>query len=362
MKVVIAAGGTGGHLYPGLSIAERLREQGVETIFLISQKEKEGEILQKQGFRFKRLDVCGWQRRLFSLQTIEFVSKTLKGILDTIEYLEDFKPDIVIGMGGFVCVSPVIAAWCMRVPILLHEQNAIPGKANRLLSRFVDKIAISFSQSLKYFKKDKAILTGNPLRKGIGQITRDEGRMTFNLSSNKFTLFIFGGSRGASQINMAMAEALKYLDKQTEDLQIIWATGEDDYLRIKEISDTVNLNIIVTPYIFEMTKAYAISDLAICRAGATTITEIIACNLPVILIPYPYATDDHQSANAQVLEEAGVAVVLKDTQVSGDRLADLILKMKDDKVSLEEMRKRYENIKTQDAAERVVTLIYGLVT
>lgn len=353
MRIIITGGGTLGHIYPGLAIADKLREKA-QILFIGAIMGRELDVIQRAGFQFSGVDVQSW-----SVGRVKFTIKLIASFFLGIKYLKEFKPDIVIGMGGYVSVPIVLGAVLFRIKTLIHEQNLIPGKANRLLAKLVDKVAVSFAQSKPYLPLRKVELTGNPIRTQFGQISRQEALDKFNLETDKFTLLIFGGSKGAHRINEVMKETINFLPQ--DKLQIIWATGEQDYQLIKEFIPKTKLKIVVEKFFYDLPVAYQAADLVICRAGATTLAEIMTCNLPAILIPYPYATDNHQEHNAKFLVEKGAAMMIKESELSTQKLAKIILELIENQDKLYTMVKNYQSFKITDATQKVINVIYSLV-
>ncbi len=351
MRIIITGGGTLGHIYPGLAIADKLREKD-EILFIGTTNGIESEVIQKEGFNFKGIDVQGWSGR-----KVKFIIKLITGFFVGIKYLKEFKPDIVIGMGGYASLPVVLGAVLLKIKTLIHEQNLIPGKATRLLAKFVDKVAISFIESNQYLPAKKIEVTGNPIRAEIGKVSRQEALAKFNLATDKFTLLIFGGSKGAHRINEVMKEVIDFLPE--DKVQIIWAVGEKDYLIIKEFTSKTKLKIVVEKFFYDLPMAYQSADLVVCRAGATTLAEIIACNLPAILIPYPYATDNHQEHNAKLLLEKGAAMMIKESELSSEKLTKAIFELVQNRNKLNTMTKNYQSLKTTDATQNVIDIIYS---
>lgn len=353
MRIIITGGGTLGHIYPGLAIADKLRKNA-DILFIGTTNGIESEVIQKEGFNFKGVDVQGWSGK----NQVKFILKLIAAFFVGIKYLKEFKPDIVIGMGGYASVPVVLGAVLLKIKTLIHEQNSIPGKANRLLAKFVDKVAINFADSKSYLPANKIEVTGNPIRTQIGQISRQEALARFNLDTNKFTLLVFGGSKGAHRINEVMKEAINFFPE--DKIQIIWATGDKDYQPIKEFTSKIGLRIVVEKFFYDLPVAYQSADLIICRAGATTLAEIIACNLPAILIPYPYATDNHQEHNARFLLEKGVAMMIKELELSSEKLTKTIIELVQNRNKLNTMAKNYQSLKTTDATQNVIDIIYRI--
>ncbi|MEW6097315.1 MAG: undecaprenyldiphospho-muramoylpentapeptide beta-N-acetylglucosaminyltransferase [bacterium] len=355
MRIIITGGGTLGHIYPGLAIADKLREKD-EILFIGTTTGIESEVIQKEGFKFKAVDVQGWSWK----DQLRFIIKLIVAFFVGIKYLKEFKPDVVVGMGGYASVPIVLGAVLLKIKTVIHEQNLIPGKATRLLAKFVDKVAINFAQSRQYLPTKKIEVTGNPIRALFGQISRQEAVAKFGLDEDKFTLLIFGGSRGAHRINEVMMAGLNLLPE--DKIQIIWATGEKDYQPIKEFTSKIGLKIVVEKFFYDLPIAYQSSDLVVCRAGATTLAEIIACNLPAILIPYPYATDNHQEHNAKLLVEKGAAVMIKESELSTEKLTKTIIELVQNRDKLHTMTKNYQSFKVTDATQNVINVIYSLIS
>lgn len=354
MRIIITGGGTLGHIYPALVIANELKEKA-EILFIGTTSGIEEKIIQREGFKFKSVNVEGWSWKI----PIKFIIKLIVAFFAGIKYIKEFKPDIVIGMGGYASVPIVSVAVLFKIKTLIHEQNLIPGKATRLLARFVDKVAISFSESKQYLPTKKVEVTGNPVRTQFRQINKQQAIAKFNLDTDKFTLLVFGGSKGAHKINEVMKDVVNCLPE--DKVQIIWATGEKDYQLIKEFTSKTRLKIVVEEFFYDLPIAYQSADLVICRAGATTLAEIIACNLPAILVPYPYATARHQEYNAKVLVEKGVAIMIKDAELSSERLTEIIIELIQNRDKLNTMVKNYQNFKITNATQNMINAIYSLV-
>ncbi|MDI6780721.1 MAG: undecaprenyldiphospho-muramoylpentapeptide beta-N-acetylglucosaminyltransferase [bacterium] len=358
MRVVITGGGTGGHLYPGISIAYGLKERQAEVLFIGNINGIEAKVVPHEGFEFKGIDVYGWDRTLFGIFRV--VWKLIGAFLTSRKYLLEFKPSVILGTGGYVCVPIILAGTTLGIRCVLHEQNAIPGLAVRMLSRIVDKIAVSMPESSQYLphkKGEDIIVTGNPIRKGIGQVKKQQADERFGLSIDKTTVLVFGGSRGAKSINMAVIEALTKGSMKLEDLQIIWITGSDDYQTVDKNVSGAGYRIF--EYLNDMDYAYGAADLVVCRSGATTVAEIIACRVPAIMIPYPYATDNHQEKNARVLERRGAVRVVLDAELPQGRLTDVMAELTYDVRKLDRMRQGYEgfDVDPYGAVDRVMQVI-----
>ena len=352
MKIIIAAGGTGGHIYPGIAVAKEIlrRDEKSEVLFVGTARGLETKIVPENGFQLSLINSAG-------LKNVGFVGK-LKGLfilpksfLEARTIIKEFKPDVVIGAGGYVSGPVLLMAALMKVPTLVMDSNALPGFTNRQLARFVDKAALTFEESLAYFG-NKGVVTGNPVRKEFFDI---EPKMR----GEKLNILIFGGSQGARAINNAMADALAILPK--EKLQITHQTGESDFEKIKEVysrSDFQNSN--VRPYISNMVEEFAKADLVICRAGATTCAELSAAGKAGIMIPLPTAADDHQRKNAEALQNAGAAKMILQKDLNGESLANEILNLINSPEKIGAMEASAKKLARKDAAEVTVNIIEEL--
>jgi len=320
-RVVIAGGGTGGHLYPGIALAKALKkyDKAMDITFVGTKLGIESKVLPKEGFPLKTINSAGLLgkkglKRLFSLLKVPI------GILQSMAFLMQKKPGLVVGVGGYVSGPLVFSAWVLGIPILIHEQNSIPGATNKLLGKIADKIAISFKESLKYFPANKTIETGNLIREELS-ISKKE---TTSLPADKFNVLVLGGSQGAHSINAGMVEAVDVLFEKKNQLHIVHQTGESDYDQMKSQYAEKGISTDVRPFIHDMAEQYRKADLIICRAGATTLAEITALGKMSVLIPYPHATHNHQEHNARILESARAALMILDKDVTGERLAQVI--------------------------------------
>ncbi|MFH1097700.1 MAG: undecaprenyldiphospho-muramoylpentapeptide beta-N-acetylglucosaminyltransferase [Candidatus Desantisbacteria bacterium] len=357
MRIVITGGGTGGHLYPGISIASGLRERQIAVLFVGNINGIEAKVVPQEGFEFKGIVVCGWNRTLLGIFRVAW--KLIGAFFASCKYLLKFKPAVILGTGGYVCVPVIIAGRALGIRCILHEQNAIPGLAVRMLSGIVNKIAVSMPESSKYLPRKKVVVTGNPVRKGIGQVEKQQACQKFGLSTDKTTMLVFGGSKGAKSINMAVMEALNKGSLSLEDLQIIWITGSTDYSMVCQNIHGKGYRIF--EYLNDMDYAYGAADLVVCRSGATTVAEVIACRVPTIMVPYPYATDNHQEKNARVLEQCGAARVVLDAELPQGRLAEVMVELLYDVKKLDRMRQGYEgfDMDPYGAVDRVMEVIGG---
>lgn len=355
MKIMIAGGGTGGHVYPGIAVAEELvrRRPNAEVVFVGGKRGLEAHAVPESGFRIRYIVTRGFPRRAWWRWPGAVLANAV-GFLQALWVVASERPDAVLGTGGYVSGPVATAAWMLGRPLLLQEQNSIPGLANRWLARVADEVHLSFTEARAYFKrKDNLKVTGNPVRAHVLGGDRGQGLRAFDLAEGKPTVFIFGGSRGAHRINEAALDAMRRL-KGRVDLQFILQTGSDDYEGARGAVETEQLPARVTPFLREIHLAYAVADLVVCRSGAMTLAEIAACGTPAILVPYPYAAHNHQEVNAHNLVERGAAALLLDRELTGERLAREIAHLVADRQTLRRMSANARTFARLDAAERIV--------
>jgi UDP-N-acetylglucosamine--N-acetylmuramyl-(pentapeptide) pyrophosphoryl-undecaprenol N-acetylglucosamine transferase len=361
-KVIIAGGGTGGHLYPGIAVAEELKKlfRDAEVIFIGAKKGIEAKVVPVEGYHIKLLDVEGFVR-VSVWRKIVALFKFLNGFLDVFFFIRKFAPDIVIGTGGYASFLPVAAAWFLSVPVVILEQNTIPGSANLLLARLAKKVCATYEGTLSYFPMDRALLTGNPIRESILSGKRPEAFQLFSLKSDRFTILVFGGSRGARSINNAVVESLAHLEDIRDSIQFLHQTGEDDYETVRSGYQERGYSGTITPFIYKMQHAYAVCDVVVSRAGATTLAEITSVGAPSILIPYPYSAGGHQEANAVRLAENGAAVVIREGDLSGSALAKKIRELYGDQHKRKTLKSGALALGRPHAAARVAEVAASLI-
>ncbi len=306
MKILIAAGGTGGHLYPGIALAQELKKSGQEVFFVIRKNERGKNILPDKGIPFFELNFQGLPRKI-SLSLLFFFPKLFWSIIKSLGIIKNLKPDLILGMGGYLSFPVILAGRIRCLPTIIHEQDLYPGLANRLLASWVDKIAISFPGSNKFFPAEKTVYTGNPIREELKGGIPERAKEKFGLFPDKFTVLIFGGSAGARKINEVVVNSLPLLAPLKEKIQFLHLTGEKDFPWVEEKYKQEKFTAKVLPYLEDMGSAYACADLVISRAGASTLWEIITLKKVALLIPYPYATNQHHELQARYLTEQGCA-------------------------------------------------------
>lgn len=362
MKVMVSGGGTGGHIYPALALIRYIQsvDENAEFLYIGTEKGLESQIVKKAGIPFKTIEIQGFKRSL-SFDNIKTIQLFFKAIKDSKRIIKEFQPDVVIGTGGYVCGAVVYAAAKLGIPSLIHEQNSVAGVTNRFLSKFVDKVAICFQDVASEFPKEKVVLTGNPRAQEIASIpvNRDILR-DYNLDPNKKTVLIFGGSRGALTINEAFLEALDVLNHR--DYQVLYVSGRYYYDEMKQkLEGKVGDHISVQPYIDNMPEVLVCMDAVLARSGATTMAELTALGLPSILVPSPNVTNDHQTKNAMSLVNADAALIVRDSELSGDTLVkaiDQLMLHDENRLIMAEASKRQG---MPDAAERLYHVMQQLV-
>jgi len=354
MKVLIAGGGTGGHIYPGIAVAEELKRLSPETgvLFVGGDRGLEGRVVPEAGFELATIPARGLPRKALWRVPGALLANT-GAFVKAAGIVSSYKPDVVLGTGGYVSAPVVVAAWLARVPVLLQEQNAVPGLTNRMLARVADEVHVAFTESRSWFaRKDRLKLSGNPVRRMILSGDRRQALARFGLSEQAATVFVFGGSRGARRINEAALDAMTRLRGGLQ-AQFILQTGKEDFAWAKERAEKEQLPVTVVPYLTHIHEAYAAADLVVCRAGAMTLAEIAACGVPAILVPYPFAAYDHQVTNAQNLAERGGAVMILDADLTGERLATEVQRLVKDRPTLIRMSSNARRFARPDAAERI---------
>jgi UDP-N-acetylglucosamine--N-acetylmuramyl-(pentapeptide) pyrophosphoryl-undecaprenol N-acetylglucosamine transferase len=357
MRVLIAAGGTGGHIYPGIAVAKELMRRDARSVvhFVGTARGLETRLVKQAGFELsliesaglKNVGLAGKAKGIFLLPKSFFAARRL---------IREFRPDVVVGAGGYVSGPVLLTAALLKVPTLVMESNALPGFTNRTLARFVNAAAVSFEESLPYFR-GKGVVIGNPVRREFFEIARKER------DAARVSLLVFGGSQGARAINDAMIDALPHLSTHKGALRVVHQTGEADFEKVRagyaaagwtEAAD-------VRKYLDDMVAHFAASDLIVCRAGATTTAELIAAGKASLMIPFPFAADDHQRKNAEALERAGAARMILQQDATGERLAREIAALIESPERVTQMEDAARKLARGDAASAAVDLIEKLV-
>jgi UDP-N-acetylglucosamine--N-acetylmuramyl-(pentapeptide) pyrophosphoryl-undecaprenol N-acetylglucosamine transferase len=362
LRIVIAGGGTGGHLFPGIAVAQEfeVRNAASRIIFVSTGNPLERSVLSKTGYTLQTITAAGIKGRGLWNQ-VKSVAKIPKGILEANRILKNFSPDLTVGLGSYSAGPVVFAAWLRRIPIVVHEQNILPGITNRILSRFVNRIYISFENTRSHLDPRKVHWTGNPVRQEILD-SADRFKDTGNDESGgrPFTVLIIGGSQGAHRINMAVIEALNHLG-HLEHLHFVHQTGQADEQPVREAYRRSKMGGTVQAFFDNMAEQYGRADLIICRAGATTVAEVTALGKAVIFIPFPFAADNHQVLNAGSLSDKGAAEILIEKDLSGKILSKKIKYYAAHPAELEDMSVRAKQFGKPDAAKNIVDDCYRLL-
>lgn len=364
MKFIITGGGTGGHIYPALAIADEIKSTYADSqiLYVGTQKGLEAEIVPKTGIVFQTIRVKGMPRKINKASLLA-IRELIRGLGDAKKIIRDFKPDIVIGTGGYVSGPMVYKAAKNKIPTLIHEQNAYPGITNKILSRYVDKVLVTFDEAKKYFKyEDRVVNTGNPIRKEILEVNKDDSYAKLNLNPNLPFILSFGGSGGQKKLNDCMLELIKTY-KPEDSFQLMHVTGSRFYDKFIEDIKDVNLdkNIRILPYLYDMPEALSVSNLLITSAGAITLAEISALGIPSILIPKSYTAENHQEYNARSFEEKGASIMILEKDLEPSSFKQQISALINDKEKLIKMSHNAKKLGKKDAAKLILSEISKLL-
>lgn len=351
MRIIIAGGGTGGHLFPGIAIADEFlkRDEKSDILFVGTERGLERKILPDKGFALQTVSVEGIRGKGI-IRSAGALLKIPWSLLQSFAIIREFSPDVVLGVGGYSSGPVVIMAHFMGIKTAIAEQNAIPGLTNRILGRFADRIFLTFPETRRWFSEKKVVVTGNPVRKEFLM-----GKNAPKRPGDKFTLLIFGGSQGAHSINRVALDSMKYLNGIKDKLKIIHQTGAIDCQWVADVYTDSGVDASVSPFIDDMSSAVKSADILICRAGATTIAEVTASGKAAVFVPFPFAVGDHQAENARLLKDAGAAEMILEKDLNGKVLAEVIERLyrspRTEIRAMEEQAARLGNIR---AAENIV--------
>lgn len=363
LTIVIAGGGTGGHLFPALAIADALRRRRADAriVFIGTKDRLEAQIVPRRGYEFCPIWISGL-KRAWTPGNLLFPLKVLVALVQSFFLMVKMKPNVIVGTGGYVCGPPLLAGMLLGIPTLIQEQNSLPGITTRLLAGRATQVHLSFEATAAFLKRrDNVFLSGNPTSLGE-PVERTEALAFFRLAPTRKTLLVFGGSLGASSLNRAVAAHVQAL--RSLDVQIIWQTGNADFERMNELvrqlrADTDEPYVRIYRFIDRMHYAYAACDLAVCRAGATTLAELTAFGVPAVLVPYPFAAADHQRKNAEMLVQRGAAVMLDDNSVQ-ERLLDVVRALLGDDRHRQELARNARALGKPDAAATIARAVLDL--
>jgi UDP-N-acetylglucosamine--N-acetylmuramyl-(pentapeptide) pyrophosphoryl-undecaprenol N-acetylglucosamine transferase len=355
MNAVIACGGTGGHLFPGIAVAEVLQDRGHEVMLLVSEKDIDAVALSgRTNFQVEKLPTVGLPSP-FSPALFGFTRRFVESLSLCRSIYRKFNPDAVLGMGGFTSTAPVLAGRFRGIATFIHESNAVPGKANRWTARVVNAVMLGFKECAPFFPKTRTEVTGTPVRTELVRLDRADSRRKLGLREDLPTLLVMGGSQGASGINQALIKALPFL--QGVPLQVIHLSGVRDERLVVDNYRRENVPAYIGAFHHQMEEVYSAADLVVARAGAASLAEFAGFSLPGILIPFPYAADDHQTRNAEIYARADAAILLKQSDLSGESLARNIRELVENPQRLQQMAANCARLAPNDAAGRVANTI-----
>jgi UDP-N-acetylglucosamine--N-acetylmuramyl-(pentapeptide) pyrophosphoryl-undecaprenol N-acetylglucosamine transferase len=354
--VLIAGGGTGGHLFPGIALAEEVvtRHPKNDVVFVGTTRGLEARVVPQNGFVFEAITSRGLKGMGFLKLVLGLLTLPLS-FIEALSLVRKYRPDVVVGVGGYSSGPVVMAAWLLGVPTAVQEQNALPGLTNKILGKFVKAVFLSFDETTRFFAKARTHVLGNPIRRALL-----DNFLKPSVAHDKFTVLVFGGSLGARGLNTRVVEALGHLAAEKDSLRLVHQTGKNDLEAVKQGYEGKGFDAEVREFIDDMSAAYLSCDLVVCRAGATTIAELTTCKKASILVPFPFATDDHQAVNAKALVDAGAALMFREGELTGEKLAAAILELKRDPARLEKMQKAAGLLGRPEAAREIADVLQQL--
>jgi len=363
IKIIISGGGTGGHIFPAISIAKALikLDPGIEILFVGAENKMEMEKVPVAGYKIIGLPVAGFQRKIF-YKNFTVILKLIKSLIRARKVLKEFNPDIVVGVGGYASAPVLWAASRLRIPTVIQEQNSYAGITNKLLAKKAKLIFVAYEGMEKYFPKEKIIITGNPIRQGLEALgnLKDEGYKYFGLSPEKNTILSIGGSLGARMINQSIAKSIDKI--KNSNLQFIWQSGSLYKARANIQLHSANAeNIKLHDFISRMDLAYAVADIVISRAGASSISELCITGKPSILVPSPNVAEDHQTKNAQALVDKNAAILVADSEAN-DKLIDTALQLAKDGTRQKELADNISKLALHNSSEKIAKKILEIVS
>lgn len=357
MRVLIAGGGTGGHLFPGIALAEEVctRHHKNEVVFVGTDRGLEAKVVPAAGYTLETIPARGLKgmgpirllKALFTLPLSFIVSWRI---------LRKYRPDVVVGVGGYSSGPVVLAAWLQRIPTAVQEQNALPGMTNKILGRFVKAVFLAFEEAKRFFPGAQVYVIGNPIRRKLM-----DNYLRSKVAHERFTVLVFGGSLGAKGINARMTEALDHLGELKDQLHFVHQTGKNDLEAVRKGYADKGFSAEVVEFIDDMSAAYAKADLVVCRAGATTLAELTVCKKASILIPFPYATDNHQEVNAAAMVSSGAALMFREAELTGQKLGEEIRTLKASPERLKRMEKQAGLLGRPEAAKELADVLVDLM-
>lgn len=360
MKVLFACGGTGGHIYPAIAIAEEIKrkDENAEILFIGAKGRIEEKIIPENGYELKTVTIKGLDRKNF-FKNITLPLKILGAVKDCKKIIREFDPEVAIGTGGYASLPAIYAASKMGIPTLIQGGDSYPSKVTKFLSKYVDRVVINFEETRVHLKrKENIVRFSHPVRTALSKVNKDEAYELFGLDRNKKTLFIFGGSQGAKGINDAVEKIISELTEM--DLNLLWQTGKYDYERFHNKFNDEEKNIKIFEFIEHMGHAYSVSDLVVCRAGISSIMELSMLGMAALLIPLPFAAENHQEKNARTIERAHAGIVLEQAELDEKLLGTIKDSISND-VLLNEMKENIKQFSDPHAAEKIAGEVLKLV-
>ena len=358
-RLVVAGGGTGGHLYPGIAVAREAQRDGGEALFIGTEQGIEARVIPREGLALATIR-AGKYMGVGMTDKIKTLGTIPAGVFSSMRILKEFRPDAVMGVGGYASFPAVCAAKLLGLPVAIQEQNAYPGLTNRMLGRFAGRVFLGFAGAARFFPEGRSVFTGNPVRAELLAADRTSSLAKFGLKDGMTTVLVFGGSGGAHTVNRSVSESLPLLAGIKGKAQFIHQTGEKDLKMVEAAYASSGFNSITMPFIYEMAEAYACADLVVCRSGALTLAEITALGKPAVLVPYPFAANNHQELNARELEKAGAARVVRDNEATSERMAEEIAGLVNDAALLADMSSKARALGRPSAARDVLTGLKAL--
>ncbi|MBR1885045.1 MAG: undecaprenyldiphospho-muramoylpentapeptide beta-N-acetylglucosaminyltransferase [Schwartzia sp.] len=366
MRIIVSGGGTGGHIYPALTIVRAIQKQipDAEFLYVGTKDGLEADLVPKEGIPFETVNIQGFKRSL-TPENLLRGARAFGGVMKAMGIVRRFRPDVAVGTGGYVCGPILLASSLAGIPTLIQEQNVMPGVTNRFLSRFVSCVAMGTKEAAEHFPKGKRIFTGNPVREEVLRARRDAGQESFGLDPAAKTVLVSGGSRGARSINRAMVGVLAHYAGKP-GVQILHVTGkagyDDTIARLQkagvDLSGAGNLS--VRPYLYDMPQALACADVAVFRAGAIGIAELTARGVPSVLVPYPYAAANHQEMNARAAASEGAARMILDKELTAERLLSVLAELLSEDAKLKRMAQAAKRLGRPKAADKIASRVIRL--
>lgn len=361
-KVIISGGGTGGHIFPAIAIANRIKKEypEAEILFIGAEGRMEMTRVPAAGYKIVGLWISGFQRRI-TVKNLSLPFKVLASLMKARKIIKNFNPDVVIGVGGYASAPTLKIASMLRIPTIIQEQNSYPGKTNKYLSKTATKVCVAYHGLEEFFPKDKIVLTGNPIRTEVVKIEglREKGFEHYKLDANKKTVFVVGGSLGAKTLNESIIDKIQWL--QENNIQLIWQTGSYQYDDLKSRTADIDMKgIVLSKFINEMEMAYATADIIVSRAGAIAISELCIIGKPIVLVPSPHVAEDHQTKNAMALVKDNAAILVRDVEAR-EKLVPRLLELINNPEEQKDLSTNIQKKAISNADERILNVIKSII-